>query len=111
MMRRTITALALAASTVTALFSAGCTQMPTEKQSISDLRPQIAFRAESDRARMARVLVDGMDVGSVSDYIEGVASVRLLPGTHKLHVVAGSDVLLDEKIYVGDGVNRTFNVK
>lgn len=111
MMRKTITALMLAASFVATVLATGCTQMPTEKQSVSDMRAQLAFKVESDRARFARVMVDSMDVGAVSDYIEGTAAVRVLPGTHQLRVVAGSEVLIDEKIYVGDGVNRTFNVK
>lgn len=111
MMRKTITALMLAAGLVATMQMSGCTQMPTEKQSVSDMRPQLAFKAESDRARFARVMVDSMDVGAVSDYIEGTAAVRVLPGTHRLRVIAGNEVLIDEKIYVGDGVNRTFNVK
>lgn len=110
-MRNVMAVLALTAGLVTALMNVGCTQMPTEKRGIADIRPQLAFKAGSDRARAARVIVDGMDVGAVSDYIDGVAAVRVLPGTHTMRVVAGSEVLVEERIYLGDGVNRTFNVK
>jgi hypothetical protein len=89
----------------------GCTQLPTEKQSVSDMRPQISFKADGDFAQGARVLVDGLDMGSVGDFMDGRAAVRVLPGMHKLMVTAGSTVLLDEKVYLGDGVSRSFIVK
>lgn len=93
------------------LLSGGCTQMPTEKQSISDMRPQISFKAESERAQASRVLVDGLDMGMVSDFIEGKAAVRVLPGTHIVSVTSGGSLLFEEKVYLGDGVSRFFIVK
>lgn len=93
------------------LLTGGCVQMPTEKHSVSDMRPQIAFKAESEITRAARVIVDGLDMGKVSDYLDGVAAVRVLPGTHQLRVISGGQILLEEKVYLGDGVARTFIVK
>ena len=87
-----------------------CVQFPTEKQSVADIRPQISFTAEP-RAEGARVLVDGLDMGRVDDYLEGKAALRLLPGNHQLRVVLGSEVVLEEKVYLGDGVARAFSVK
>jgi hypothetical protein len=110
-MKKSMTALILAAGVMAALVCAGCTQMPTEKHGISDMRPQIAFKADRVEAHTARVVVDGLDLGPVGDYIDGVASVRILPGTHTLRVVSGNEVLIDERFYVGDGVNRTFILK
>ena len=88
----------------------GCTQLPTEKQSVSDLRPQISFKADASR-HTARVLVDGLDMGAMGAYLDGSAALRIMPGTHQLRVVLGTQVLLDEKFYVGDGVNRSFTVQ
>jgi hypothetical protein len=110
-MRRTLTALSIAAVLVNSLVLAGCTQLPTEKQSISDMRPRISFKAGSESVQSARVLVDGLDVGSVGDFLDGIAAVRVLPGMHKLTVTTGSAVLLEEKVYLGDGVSRSFIVK
>ena len=90
---------------------AGCVQSPTEKQTISDLRPSISFRALDSSARAARVEVDGLDMGRVGEYIEGEGALRILPGTHLLRVTSGARVLLEDKIYLGDGVNRSFIVK
>lgn len=93
------------------LLSSGCTQMPTEKQSISDMRPQISFRAEGGSAQNAQVFVDGRDVGMVSEFMEGKAAMRVLPGMHIVSVSSGGSVLLEERVYLGDGVSRSFLVK
>ena len=109
---RTTIIISIAAGVIAGAFGVGgCTQMPTEKQSVSDMRPQISFRAESEFAQSARVLIDGLDMGSVGEFLDGKAAMRVLSGPHKLTVTTGSTVLLDEKIYLGDGVNRSFIVK
>jgi hypothetical protein len=89
----------------------GCTQLPTEKQSVSDLRPQIAFKVADVTRHSARIVINGLDMGLVGSYLEGTAALRILPGTHQLRVLMGSSVLLDEKFYVGEGVNRSFTVQ
>lgn len=110
-MSKTLAALSLKLFLAVALLVAGCTQLPTEKQSVSDMRPQISFKAQSDSVHAARVLVDGLDLGSVGDFIDGIAAVRVLPGMHKVIVTTGATILLDEKVYLGDGVSRSFIVK
>ena len=96
---------------ISIFFVSGCTQLPTEKQKISDMRPQVSFKADNSYASDARVIIDGLDMGIVSEFIEDKASIRILSGTHTIKVTSGSDVLLEEKIYLGDGVNRSFIVK
>lgn len=110
-MKNTYSVALFARGLLGALIVAGCTQMPTEKQSISDMRPQISFKAADVQVRSARVVLDGLEMGVVGDYVEGSTSLRILPGTHILQVVMGNQVVLDEKFYVGDGTNRTFIVK
>lgn len=110
-MSKTLAALTLKLFLAVALLVAGCTQLPTEKQSVSDMRPQISFKAQGDSVHAARVLVDGLDLGSVGDFIDGIAAVRVLPGMHKVIVTTGATVLLDERVYLGDGVSRSFIVK
>ncbi len=92
---------------------AGCVQYPTERQSVVDLRPQISFRFDPTDARMneARVLVNGLDSGRLSDLADGTGSLRVLSGTHIVRVVSGSTVLFEERAYLGDGVARPFIVK
>jgi hypothetical protein len=86
----------------------GCTQWPTEKQSISDLRPGISFKAQNPAMLEGRVVLDGLDMGQAKDYQEGVALMRVLPGPHILNVSFDGQKLLDEKIFTSDGVNQTF---
>jgi hypothetical protein len=89
----------------------GCTQMPTEKQGVSDIRPQISFKTTDTQQHAARVIVNGLDMGSLGSYLDGIAALRIISGTHQLRVVLGSQILLDEKFYAGDGVNRTFLIQ
>ncbi|MBU0750935.1 MAG: hypothetical protein KJ787_03465 [Gammaproteobacteria bacterium] len=103
--------IAVAVVLGTAIVATGCVQMPTEKRSVADMRPQISFKADGEKARAGRVIVDGLDMGAVGDYLDGFAAVRVLPGSHVLKVMSGDAVLLDEKIYLGDGVNRSFIIK
>lgn len=110
-MLKGVTILVAAVSLIGSLLSGGCTQMPTEKQNISDMRPQISFKVEGERTQNSRVLVDGLDMGMVSDFIDGKAAVRVLPGIHIVSVTSSGSVLLEEKVYLGDGVSRSFIVK
>ena len=91
----------------------GCVQYPTEQKSVVDLRPQISFRVNLADARIqeARVLVDGLDAGRLGDFLDGKGALRVLPGSHDVRVVLGDEVLLDERAYRGDGVDRPFIVK
>lgn len=110
-MKKIVTAVMIVASLAGTALVVGCTQMPTEKQGISDLRPQISFKIGDERAKNASVIIDGLNMGSVGSYVEGAAALRILPGTHVLTVALGSQVILEEKFYIGDGVNRAFLLK
>ena len=91
----------------------GCVQYPTERQSVVDLRPQISFQYDTTDPKMndARVVVDGLEAGRLSDFLDGKGSLRVLSGTHSIQIVRGSEVILNERSYVGDGVARPFVVK
>ena len=111
MVTRKLIAASLIACSLFAL--AGCVQYPTERQGTVDLRPQISFRFDPVDARMsgARVLVDGLDAGRLEEFTDGKGALRVLSGTHTVRVISTSNVLLDERFYVGDGVARPFVVK
>ena len=110
-MKKCIIKLAALTTLFGALLLGGCTQMPTEKQSISDMRPQISFKIDVKKAQGYRVRIDGLDMGMVSDFIDGKAAIRVLPGMHLVNVSSGSTVLLNEKVYLSDGVSRSFNIQ
>lgn len=104
---RAVMALSLGAT----LLAAGCVQMPTEKQGIADVRPQLSFQLATPEMGAAQVVVDGLAMGDASRYVAGVASLRVLPGTHDLQVTLGGRTVLAERFYVADGVNKTFMLK
>lgn len=101
----------LALSLSIAALGTGCTQMPTEKQGVADVRPQLSFQLADPAMGAAQVVVDGLAMGEASRYVAGVASLRVLPGTHDLEVTLGGRSVLSERFYVGDGVNKTFVLK
>lgn len=111
MRTKKLVSASLLATALTALV--GCVQYPSERQSVVDLRPQISFRFDAADTRMAqaRVLVNGLDSGRMADFRDGTGSLRVLSGTHIVQVLSGSEVLLNERAYVGDGVARPFTVK
>lgn len=98
------------ASLVTMTALAACVQLPTEKQSVVDQRPQISFRFTDAALVDARVLVDELDAGRLGDFQDGKASLRILPGTHVIKVLRGGTLLLNERAYLADGVVRPFIV-
>lgn len=103
--RSTVFAVLLASFAVS-----GCVQMPTETQSVVDQRPQISFHIGNDGQQAARVLVDRLDMGAVGDYATGKGALRVLPGTHLVEVRLGAQQLLNERVYLADGVARAFRL-
>ncbi len=102
---------AITGMAITASLLSACTQMPTEKQGVADMRPQIAFRYERPEMAPAQVSVNGINMGSVATYRDSVASLKLVPGTHHLQVTLAGTLVLDERFYIADGVNKTFVLK
>lgn len=97
--------LTLAAS----VLLAGCTAPRYTAQTL-DNRPQITFKTTLKASKMA-VLVDGKAVGKVSDYLDGKATLRILPGTHLVEIVRPDGSKMQERIYAGDGVTKTIVVQ
>ena len=108
--RTPLIALMLALSSVVV----GCVQFPTEKQQVVDQRPQLSFAVDdaNTSATSARVFVDGLDVGTVGNFVQGRAALRVLPGTHVVRVQsANGTLLLEQRIYLADGVSQALIVK
>jgi len=91
-----------------AVYFFSCIQLTTEKQEVADLRPQLSFSLADpdDDAGQYRVYVDGLDMGSAASYLTGKNGMKVLSGTHMLRVEGRGRVVLQEKIYLGDGATR-----
>ena len=106
--------LALTIAATAAFLCCACVQMPTERASVVDTRPQLSFHVVGDAESMT-VLVDDLQMGSVKNYLEGDgdkggAALRVLPGAHVVKIVQDGKVIHEENIYVGDGVSKTIQV-
>jgi hypothetical protein len=110
---RTVNILCAAAVASALLGIGGCVQLPTELRQTVDLRPQISFRFDASKASLAeaRVQVDGADAGRLGDFEDGKGALRVLSGSHVVRVVEGSQTLLEEHAYLGNGVARAFAVQ
>ena len=109
-MKRFTTSLIVLSCLLSSALLVSCTQMPTERQGIVDMRPQISFKVSDNQLLAARVIVDGLEMGLVGSYLDGKAAMVVRSGTHSLRILLGDRVVLDEKFYSGDGANRTFFV-
>ncbi|QNP47263.1 hypothetical protein [Diaphorobacter aerolatus] len=89
----------------------GCVQMPTEKQQVLELRPQISFRLAHESLSGANVRIDGLPMGTAGQFEVGKAALALQPGTHQLVVDFNGNALINERFYVGDGVSKTFDLR
>jgi len=105
--------LALVAAMSLSIALVACVQFPTEKAGVVDMRPQVSFRfaAEDKALQAARVQINGIDAGTVGEYVEGQAALRVLPGSNVIKVVDGSRVVYEQQVYLGDGVGRTILLK
>ncbi len=108
---RSFSGARLAALLLAASLLGACTQMPTEKQGVADMRPQISFRFERADLAQAQVRIDGLNMGQAGAYRDGEAALRLPPGSHHLQVLAGDRLVMEERFYVADGVNKAFVLK
>lgn len=89
----------------------GCSRLPTEKYSIVDNRPQISFKFQNrDFIPLYVVYVDNLNVGRAMDYIDDNRALRVLPGTHIIRVEKKGELVLEEKVYLGDGTAKTLVV-
>ena len=93
---------------VLAVAAAACVQMPTEKQEVVDLRPQLSFvlADSSDDGSRYRIFVDGLAMGMAGSYLSGKNGLKVLSGTHEVRVELQGRVVVNERLYLGDGATR-----
>jgi hypothetical protein len=104
------------------LVLAGCAQpapsapaqplLPAEPAAV-DPRAQLvfAFSATNEELPSARVLVDGLDVGSLGQFERGRGALRVSAGTHRISVSYFGRVLHEEQVTVVDGDRRTLRMR
>lgn len=88
--------------------TAACIQLPTATQTSVDLRPQLAFRLSNPSldGNQLLVFVDGLNMGVVANYLVDRQALRVLSGTHELKIMQADRVVLQERLYIGDGMMK-----
>lgn len=86
--------------------------MPSEAVVQGDNTAGLSFRlVNAAPAATYQVFVDGLLMGNAQDFKEGVALLRILPGSHVVRVESAGQVILEEKLYVAAGANKVLVVK
>jgi hypothetical protein len=75
---------------------AGCSMPNTTVRSV-DSRPSLAIKGAPSSAKL---IIDGLDVGAANTYNGDPQVLILEPGTHKVLVTDGSDVLYEQFVFV-----------
>lgn len=85
---------------------AGCAY-PTSELRIPDDRPRLAIRGAPHEAIL---YVDGLSMGPARQYNGQEGALLVEPGIHKIEVLNKSKILLQEKIFLGGGEQKTLSI-
>ncbi len=91
---------------VLVMISAGC-NMPVTTVKTEDVRPCISIL---DAPEDAVLLVDGLLVGKAASYNGNPNMLTVEPGTHRIVVKQGSNVLYEQQIFV-DSENKRIRIR
>ena len=92
-----------------ATLASGC-GFPLEESTAVDTRPMISFKAITS-AENVQFAVDGVSYGSVENYLEGKAALRVLPGTHTITIIHPNGTSSSQKVFVSNGIRKTIVVQ
>lgn len=97
---------------VAALLLLGCVRTPTQDTHVVDDRPRVSFdvSALEQKPRSYHVRVDGIDFGSVDQYLRDKNALPLLPGQHTVEVLLKGNVIFSKKVFLGENSSRVIKV-
>lgn len=109
-MKKIVSMLLMAATLAGVLALGACSPLPTQSQGPADRRPQISFKATTERVLQAKIILDGIDMGQVGSYLEGDTSLRMDTGAHMLIVASDHRLIYQQSFNAGYGYSRVFTV-
>ena len=94
-----------------ALFS-GCVNKPVSTTEVIDDRPRLMFdiSALSKNVSQYQLVIDGVNYGSVSQYLKDEASLRIVPGNHVVDVQLEGQTVFSKDVYLGENTTRVIKV-
>lgn len=84
-----------------------CSYPVTQTKAV-DARPTLSIDGAPQGSQL---LIDGLVIGAADAYRSGKKSLRLQPGTHLVRVEHAGQVLLEEKVYLSDGLFKILTVQ
>lgn len=94
------------------LVLAACVQKPTQSTEVVDDRPRVAFDAGAlpDRARRYEVVIDGINYGSMEQFLVNQNALRVIEGPHQIVVVKDGQVVFQQDVVLGANSTRVIKV-
>ena len=93
-------ALALTTALLSVLELSGCAPFPTSVSIQDATTASLYFPATS---KQARVFIDGADAGDAATFDGKHSVLTVEPGTHHIVIRLGTQVTLDQMLFVGAG--------
>ena len=84
---------------------AACSTPVTQIQSV-DLRPTLSI---SNAPQGSVLSIDGVIVGDAGSIAKGNQAIKLSPGTHQINASHNGNILINEKVYLGEGLHKTLS--
>lgn len=88
-----------------ALTLIACSTPVTQVKSL-DLRPTLSI---TNAPNGSVLQINGVTVGDAGRIASGKQAIALNPGTHHVVVTLNGQMLINEKIYLGEGLNKTLS--
>ncbi|WP_019528162.1 hypothetical protein [Dasania marina] len=83
----------------------------THTSAIIDDRPVLVFNFESGKpSSPVTILIDNLAMGDAIDFQNGKQGLKIISGTHIIKLEYKGRIILEDKIYVGQGSTRTINI-
>lgn len=97
---------------LSALMVVGCVRTPTQEVKVVDDRPRVSFDVSvlEKNPSEYQVRVDGIDFGTIDQYLQGQHTLPLLAGQHTIEVVLNNNVVFNKKVYLGENSTRVIKV-
>lgn len=90
----------------------GCVNKPVSTTEVVDDRPRLTLDTSALGKQVAQyqLLIDGVNYGSVTQYLKDESTLRVVPGKHVVEVVLEGQRIFSQDVYLGENTTRTIKV-
>ncbi len=92
--------------TILSIFAIGCNTYPVTNVSAIDSRPTLSFTGAPEGAIL---LVDGINMGVVSQYNGNPRVLTVQPGTHEVTVLVNNKTIFQQTVFV-ESENKVISI-